>query len=113
MLGEEMQAKLYQKMSAEQEQYRKWLLGQPPGQMLTHALEYVIRQAIVEEAKEGELPMTQIGPLLKVHKPLAVVFQQWQNHQIGYLEGIRDAYERSADAISYQQQQRKTQREGR
>lgn len=113
MLGEEMQAKLYQKMSAEQEQYREWLLGQPPGQMLTHALEYVIRQAIVEEAKEGELPMTQIGPLLKVRKPLAEVFQQWQNHQIGYLEGIRDAYERSADAISYQQQQRKTQREGR
>ncbi len=113
MIGEEMQAKLYQKMSAEQEQYRKWLLGQPPDQMLTHALEYAIREAIVEETKEGELPVTQIGPLLKVRKPLAEVFQQWQNHQVGYLEGIRDAYERSADAISYQQQQRKTQREGR
>lgn len=113
MANENLLTELYEKMSAEQAQYRQWLLGQPPDQMLTHALEYAIRQAIVEEAKEGELPMTQIGPLLKVRKPLAEVFQQWQNHQIGYLEGIRDAYERSADAISYQQQQRKTQREGR
>lgn len=113
MANENLLTELYEKMSAEQEQYREWLLGQLPDQMLTRALEYVIRQAIVEEAKEGELPMTQIGPLLKAHKPLAEVFQQWHNHQIGYLEGIRDAYERSAGAISYQQQQRKTQREGR
>ena len=37
--------KLYQRMSAEQEQYRKWLLGQPPGDILNHAAEYTVRRA--------------------------------------------------------------------
>lgn len=112
MVDEKMQAKLYRKMAAEQERYRKWLLGQPPDEILTHALEYAIREGIVETVKEDELPMTQVGPLLKSRTPLAEVFQQWKYHQVGYLEGIRDAFERSADVISYNQQ-KKAQREGR
>jgi len=74
--------------------------------MLTHALEYAIREAIVEAAREGELPMAQVGPLLKSRSPLAEVFQQWQYHQVGYLEGIRDAFERSAEVISYRKVRR-------
>jgi len=112
MVDEKMQAKLYQKMAAEQERYRKWLLGQPPDKMLTYALEYAIRESIVETVREDELPMTQVGPLLKSRTPLAKVFQQWRYHQVGYLEGIRDAFERSADVISYNQR-KKAQREGR
>ena len=41
MVGEELQTKLYEKMLAEQEQYRNWLLGQPPGVILDHAAEDV------------------------------------------------------------------------
>ena len=33
MTGEELLNKLYQRISAEQEQYRNWLLGQPPDVM--------------------------------------------------------------------------------
>ena len=80
--------------------------------MLSHALEYAIREDIVEMAREGELPLGQAGTLLKSRTPLADVFQQWRNHQVGYLEGIRDALERCADVISYRQQQ-ESQREGR
>ena len=43
MTGEELCAKLYQRMTAEQEQYRRWLLGQPPGEILNHAAEYTVR----------------------------------------------------------------------
>lgn len=63
-------------------------------------------------AKEGELLPGQAGTLLKSRTPLADVFQQWRNHQTGYLEGIQDAFERCADTISHKQQQ-KSQQEGR
>lgn len=112
MIGEELQTKLSQRMSAEQERYRTWLLGQPPDKMLSHALEYAIREDILETVKYDTLPMGQAGTLLKSRTPLADVFKMWRNHQFGYLEGIRYAFERCTDAISYQQQ-RKSQREER
>ena len=112
MTGEELQTKLCHRMTAEQEQYRNWLLGQPPDVILNHASDYAIREMILQMAKEDELPPAQAGTLLKSRTPLADVFKQWRNHQVGYLEGIRDAFERCADVISYKQQQ-KSQREGR
>ena len=36
MTNEERNTALYQKMSAEQETYRKWLLTQPPEEILHH-----------------------------------------------------------------------------
>lgn len=112
MTGEELCTKLHQRMTAEQEYYRKWLLGQPPDVILSHASDYAIREAILQMAKEDELPPAQAGTLLKSRTPLADVFKQWRDHQVGYLEGIRDAFERCADVISYRQQQ-ESQREGR
>lgn len=112
MMGEELQTALYQRMNAEQERYRDWLLGQPPDMILSHASDYAIREMILQTAKEDELPPAQTGTLLKSRTPLADVLEQWRNHQVGYLEGIRDAFERCADVISYKQQQ-KSQREGR
>ena len=41
MVNRELLTKLYQRMSAEQEQYRNWLLGQPPGDILNRAAEDV------------------------------------------------------------------------
>ena len=38
MTGEELCTKLYQRMTAEQEHYRNWLLGQPPDKMLSHVV---------------------------------------------------------------------------
>ena len=47
MTGEELCTKLYQRMNAEQEQYRNWLLGQPPADILDHAAEYSVGEDIV------------------------------------------------------------------
>ena len=41
MANPELLNKLHQRMSAEQEQYRNWLLGQPPSDILDHAAEDV------------------------------------------------------------------------
>lgn len=44
MTNEELNTALYEKMFAEQETYRSWLLSQPPGEILNHAYEYTVRR---------------------------------------------------------------------
>ena len=49
MTNEELNTRLYEKMFAEQEQFRDWLLSQPPAEILNHAYEYTMREDIVME----------------------------------------------------------------
>ena len=41
MADTELNSKLYEKMSAEQEKYRAWLMEQPPADILSHGVEDV------------------------------------------------------------------------
>ena len=47
MTNEELNTRLYEKMFAEQEQFRDWLLSQPPAEILNHAYEYTVREDIL------------------------------------------------------------------
>jgi len=47
MTNEELNTALYEKMFAEQETYRAWLLSQPPEEILNHAYEYTVREDIL------------------------------------------------------------------
>ena len=40
-------ARLYEKMKAEQDKYRNWLLRQEPSEILDHTYEYTMREDIV------------------------------------------------------------------
>ena len=40
-------ARLYEKMKAEQDKYRDWLLHQEPSEILNHTYEYTMREDIV------------------------------------------------------------------
>lgn len=44
MTNEEWNTRLYEKLFAEQEVYRSWLLSQPPEEILNHAYAYVMRE---------------------------------------------------------------------
>ena len=46
MTPEEMNTQLYEKLTAEQAKYRDWLMGQPPEEILNHAYEYAVREAL-------------------------------------------------------------------
>ena len=46
MTNAELNKVLYQKMFAEQETYREWLLSQPSEEILNHAYEYTVREDI-------------------------------------------------------------------
>lgn len=57
-------------MFAEQEQFRDWLLSQPPAEILNHAYEYTVREDILMSLEYNDLEDSQARALLKSGKPL-------------------------------------------
>ena len=49
MSEKDYNARLYEKMKAEQDKYRGWLLHQEPPEILNHTYEYTMREDIVME----------------------------------------------------------------
>ena len=45
---------LYQRMAAEQQKFRDWLLTQPPNVILDHACEYTIREDMMVEMEDHQ-----------------------------------------------------------
>lgn len=65
---------LYEKMRAEQDKYRDWLLNQPPSEILNHTYEYTMREDIVMAMEELELTPKQAKALLRSPCPLDDVY---------------------------------------
>ena len=99
MTNEELNTALYQKMFAEQEQYKQWLLTQPPDEILHHCYEYVVREDIVLALEEHDLSDSQCKALLKSKAPLADVFRKWGTWEIGYMGKIRECIECRANEV--------------
>ena len=112
MTGEELCTKLYQRMTAEQEHYRNWLLGQPPADILNHAAVYTVREDILMEMSVLELPEAQTRALLKSRTPLADVCKEWNKTETHHMDDVRDVIEARADAV-IRAEKEKGQREGR
>ncbi len=70
MTNEEKNTALYEKVFAEQETYRKWLLEQPPEEILKHSYEYTVREDIVLSLEYHDLEDAQAEALLKSPAPL-------------------------------------------
>ena len=71
MTNEEMMSRLYERMAAEQQKYKEWLLGQPPNVILDNACQFTIREDIVLEMEVLELTDAQTAALLRSRTPLA------------------------------------------
>lgn len=94
-----LNTQLYQKMYAEQEQYRTWLLTQSPNEILNHTYEYTIRQDILIAMEESRLSAKQTQVLLKSSCPLADVYEHFRDQEHGHMEQIRSAIETRANKI--------------
>ena len=57
-------ARLYEKMKAEQDKYRDWLVRQEPSEILNHTYEYTMREDIVMCMEELELEPEKAMALL-------------------------------------------------
>jgi hypothetical protein len=99
MTNEELNTRLYQKMFAEQEKYRDWLLTLTPQEVLNHGYEYIMREDILLSLEYHDLPDAQVKALLKSPAPLADVFKDWEKKETDHMEDIWQTVEDRAKEV--------------
>ena len=79
MTNEELNTKIYEKLFAEQQEYKGWLLTQSPEDILKHAYEYTVRDDIVLAMEYINLTDEQAKALIDSEKPLETIFNAFEN----------------------------------
>ena len=78
-------ARLYEKMKAEQDKYRGWLLHQEPSEILNHTYEYTMREDIVMCMEELELEPEKARALLRSPCPLSDVYKEFRDRETEHI----------------------------
>lgn len=100
MTQAKLNTQLYQKMFAEQEQFKGWLLTQPPEEILNHAYEYTCREDILLSLEYNDLSPRQAKALLKSSTPLADVFKKWEGQENSHhMSDLWEAVEARANEV--------------
>ena len=99
MTIEQLNTALYQKMFAEQEKYKSWLLSQTPEAVLDHAYEYTSREDILLSLEDNSLTSAQATALLKSPSPLADIFKDWEKRETGHMADIWETVESRANTV--------------
>lgn len=99
MTNEEKNTALYEKVFAEQESYRKWLLEQPPEEILKHSYEYVVREDILLSLEYHDLTNAQAEALLKSPGPLGDIFKEFEQRETDYMDTVFDTVVCRANAV--------------
>lgn len=90
---------LQDKMSAELDKYREWLVQQPPKEILEHTHEYTVKENIVLLLDDAELSGRQITALLSSPIPLDDVYKVFRNMDTGLMDTIQMCLEDRADTM--------------
>lgn len=96
---ENVNQSLYDKMAAEQEKYRDWLLTQSPKDILDHAHEYAIREDILIEMDILTLPEKQAAALLESSTPLADICKDFRSMETEHMDNLRECIENRAERM--------------
>lgn len=99
MAERDYNSELYEKMAAEQEKYRSWLLSQEPSEIFNHTYEYTMREDIVMAMEDMELSPKRAKALLKSPSPLADVYEEFRDRETEHMDTIRDSIESRADEV--------------
>jgi len=110
--NEELNTLLYQKMFAEQERYRQYLLTLPPEEILHNAYECTNKKDIVLSLEYNDLTDKQCQVLLKSRSPLEDVFRTWEKMESSHMEEVQSAIEDRANTV-IQAEKAKANREAR
>lgn len=104
MADMELSSKLYEKMSAEQDKFRSWLLDQPPADILDHAVEYAVREDILMEMEALELPDDQARALLASPDAMSDIYRTFSKMaDTGHMDVVRECIEDRAATLSMEQ----------
>ena len=99
MNSEDYMSQLYDKMEAEQQAYREWLLSQPPSEIINHCYEYTIREDILITVENEDFTPQQARALLKSPSPLADVLEVFREMETDHMDNIRSAIEDRAKSV--------------
>ncbi len=99
MTNEELNAKLFEKATKEQEEYKAKLLSMSPQQILDNAYPYIVREDILISLENNELDGNRAKALLKSKHPLYDIYNLYADLETGYMNGIRDVIEETADKL--------------
>lgn len=103
MTNEELNTALYRKVFTELEQYKNWLLQQPPEEILYHTYEFTTKQDIVLALEYSDLPDDQAQALMSSPVPLDEIFQDFEQIEGDHMDVIRGCIEtRAKDIIEAQ-----------
>ena len=101
---EKLKDALFEKMSAEQDKYRAWLVAQPPEEILNHTTEFFTRKNILAALNLADLTEAQVSALLKSPTPLADVYKDCSNVDYN-ITPIRLKIECLADQVIWQEEE--------
>ncbi len=104
MDAEKLKDALVEKMSAEQDKYRAWLVAQPPEEILNHTTEFFTRKNILAALNLADLTDAQVSALLKSPTPLADVYKDCSNVDYN-ITPIRLKIECLADQVIRQEEE--------
>lgn len=102
MDNEQRNMALYNKMAAEQKEFRDWLLTQPPATILEHAYEYIVREDIVMAMECLDLSDEKAAVLLASPSPVGDVYGDFQDIETDYMDILRECIEERAESICRQ-----------
>ncbi len=97
MTNEELNTKLYEKLFAEQEEFKTWLLNQPPQEILKYAYAYSVRENILTTLMYHTLSAEQAWALLESEKPLDDIFHIFESVASDYTDIVYGCIECQAD----------------
>lgn len=99
MTNAERNTALYEKMFAEQETYRNWLLQQTPEEILKHTYEYTVREDVLLSLEYHDLTDAQAEALLKSPSPLGDIFKEFEQRETDHMDNVFDSMVCRADAV--------------
>ena len=92
-------ARLYEKMKAEQDKYRDWLVRQEPSEILNHTYEYTMREDIVMCMEELELEPEKARALLRSPCPLSDVYKEFRDRETEHTQNIGKSFLKSYASV--------------
>lgn len=102
------QDQLYERMSAEYDDFLEELKTKPPGKIIEAAYEKVFKEDILMTFESGGFSDEQITALLALEEPLDSLYRDWLDTDASYMDILRDSIDSAADF--YVAEQKKEQR---
>ena len=106
MDAENLMTALLEKMRAEQDKYRAWLVTQPPEEILNHTVEYSVREDILMAMEDIELPDTQVEALMASPDAMADIYKTFSKMvDTGHMDVVRESIEDRAGELARQEEE--------